>query len=107
MRLGTKAKLWHRLGQQQRVLTELIERQSTTVDILGSTSDLLTEQSQFIGDIGGLLVDLMADVADLAAAMHRRDIVDRIDARATIAGAMFKLVQQRREEEHGNGSDAH
>ncbi len=102
MKLSAKTKIWFRLGEQQRVLTALIERQTETVEILGGLSDSLADAHTFNGDIGGLLVDLMADVADLAAAMHRRDIVDRIDARATIAGDMFKLQRAAKEEEHGD-----
>lgn len=101
MRLGTKAKLWYRLGEQQRVLTALIERTTETVEILGSTNDSLTDAHTFNGDLGGLLVDLMADVSDLAKAMHRQDIVDRIYARASLAGDMFRLQREQKEEENG------
>ena len=48
MRLRTKAAIWFRLGEQQRVLTALIERTTETVEILGRKYGLTREQQSQI-----------------------------------------------------------
>lgn len=110
MRLRTKTALWFRLGgHQKQILTtmglveKITNRLNEAVDILTKTNTALNESNTFIGDVASLLVDLMADVSDLAARSKQKDIVDRIDARAEIAGQMFAISNiRRREEEHGH-----
>ncbi len=116
MRLGTASRIWHRMGiinrevekhqaalegHQQiiedhtKVLGEILDSQLEMATVVVKNSELADYIAEFATDMAGLLVDLMADVNELAKRTGNPHIAERIDARADIAGAMLKLQNER------------
>ncbi len=102
MKHSTKTAMWFRLGEHERAIKHQQEQAEEIVSILTTINETVAQANTFIGDIGGLLVDLMADVSELAKRAGHRDIVERIDARAEIAGQMFALQHERDRETHAD-----
>ncbi len=95
MRLGTKANIFHRLGLLNARIKRSEESQGAMAAVVVKNSELADYIAQFATDMAGLLVDLMADVNELAKRTGNPHIAERIDARADIAAAMLKLQSER------------
>ncbi len=101
MKLRTATRLWHQMGkinhlveEHERVLIDMLEREVALVEVMEAQASLAKNTAQFATDMAGLLVDLMADVKELADFVRHPQIANRIDARADIAGAMLKLQSE-------------
>ncbi len=95
MRLSTKSNIFHRLGLLNARIKQIEEGQGAMAAVVVKNSELADYIAQFATDMAGLLVDLMADVNELAGIARADHIAERIDARADIAAAMLKLQNER------------
>lgn len=93
--------MWHRMGlinhdvqSHHKTLGEILDNEIEMAAIIKKNSELADYIATFAVDMAGLLVDLMADVHQLAALTGHPEIGERIDARADIAAAMLKLQSE-------------